>query len=202
MANAMVITSTFTYTACEFPTSVAKIFSITRCFYIMLTELRSWDMLTCQGQNHKLPLDVSWMLHNLVDLLWEASFMKQVKYSPKYLLSWNTSPSLKVVSCFHLSCSALCRWSCHSSPSVSWPVLSRWEYLEADNSYLDLSTGWRRYRHRRWWATQQQAQEEEEQGENIPGSSLKASFPGLCVRHAVYPNSVVFLRSLHHRHRL
>ena len=38
MANAMVITSTFTYTACEFPTSVAKIFSITRCFYIMLTE--------------------------------------------------------------------------------------------------------------------------------------------------------------------
>jgi len=31
MANAMVITSTFTYTACEFPTSVAKIFSITRC---------------------------------------------------------------------------------------------------------------------------------------------------------------------------
>ena len=47
MANAMVITSTFTYTACEFPTSVAKIFSITRCFYIMLTELRSCDMLTC-----------------------------------------------------------------------------------------------------------------------------------------------------------
>ena len=34
MANAMVITSTFTYTACEFPTSVAKIFSITRCFFM------------------------------------------------------------------------------------------------------------------------------------------------------------------------
>jgi len=31
MANAMTITSTFTYTACEFPTAVAKIFSITRC---------------------------------------------------------------------------------------------------------------------------------------------------------------------------
>ena len=30
MANAMTITSTFTYTACEFPTAVAKIFSITR----------------------------------------------------------------------------------------------------------------------------------------------------------------------------
>lgn len=29
-ANAMVITSTFTYTACEFPNSVAKIFSLTR----------------------------------------------------------------------------------------------------------------------------------------------------------------------------
>jgi predicted MFS family arabinose efflux permease len=31
VANAMVITSTFTYTACEFPTAVAKIFSMTRC---------------------------------------------------------------------------------------------------------------------------------------------------------------------------
>jgi len=31
IANAMVITSTFTYTATEFPTAVAKIFSMTRC---------------------------------------------------------------------------------------------------------------------------------------------------------------------------
>ena len=31
ISNAMTITSTFTYTACEFPTAVAKIFSITRC---------------------------------------------------------------------------------------------------------------------------------------------------------------------------
>jgi len=31
IANALVITSTFTYTACEFPSSVAKIFSMTRC---------------------------------------------------------------------------------------------------------------------------------------------------------------------------
>ena len=30
MSNALTITSTFTYTACEFPTAVAKIFSITR----------------------------------------------------------------------------------------------------------------------------------------------------------------------------
>jgi len=31
ISNALVITSTFTYTACEFPTSIAKIFSMTRC---------------------------------------------------------------------------------------------------------------------------------------------------------------------------
>ena len=31
VANALVITSTFTYTATEFPTAVAKIFSMTRC---------------------------------------------------------------------------------------------------------------------------------------------------------------------------
>jgi len=31
VANALVITSTFTYTACEFPSAVAKIFSVTRC---------------------------------------------------------------------------------------------------------------------------------------------------------------------------
>merc|ERR1719500_1661524 len=31
VANALVITSTFTYTACEFPAAVAKIFSVTRC---------------------------------------------------------------------------------------------------------------------------------------------------------------------------
>ena len=30
VANALVITSTFTYSACEFPKNVAKIFSITR----------------------------------------------------------------------------------------------------------------------------------------------------------------------------
>jgi MFS family permease len=30
IANALVITSTFTYTACEFPSAVAKIFSVTR----------------------------------------------------------------------------------------------------------------------------------------------------------------------------
>ena len=36
VANALVITSTFTYTACEFPSAVAKIFSVTRCSTVVI----------------------------------------------------------------------------------------------------------------------------------------------------------------------
>ena len=129
MANAMVITSTFTYTACEFPTSVAKIFSITRCFYIMLIELRSWDMLTCQGQTHKLPLDVSWMSHNSVDLLWEASFMKQVKYNSKYLLSWTQCPHLRR---FHVS---ICRVRRYADGPVTLRLLSHDQSWAGENTW-------------------------------------------------------------------